>query len=47
VKAAVKLLMDDAYWRDRSAACLNHAQSWDASVVADRFLALVAGSDRR
>ena len=47
VKAAVKLLIDDAYWRDRSAACLNHAHSWDASVVADRFLALVGGSDRR
>jgi glycosyltransferase involved in cell wall biosynthesis len=46
VQAAVKLLTDDAYWRDRSAACRKHAQSWDASVVADRFLTIVGGSNR-
>jgi hypothetical protein len=48
VKAAVRLLTDDAYWRKRSLACQDHARSWDAPAVADQFLALVAraGTDR-
>ena len=41
VKAAVRLLTDDQYWLDRSLACRHHARSWEASVVADQFLALV------
>jgi glycosyltransferase involved in cell wall biosynthesis len=48
VKAAVRLLTDDVYWRERSMACRHHARSWDAPSVADQFLALVAraGTDR-
>jgi hypothetical protein len=48
VKAAVRLLTDDGYWRARSLACRRHAQLWDAPSVADQFLALVArdGTDR-
>jgi len=48
VKAAVRLLTDDEYWRGRSLACRLHARSWDAPSIADQFLALVAraGSDR-
>ena len=42
VKAAVRLLSDDGHWSERSAACRRHARSWDANVVADQFLALVA-----
>lgn len=42
VNAASRLLTDDEYWRDRSRACRNHARSWDASVVASQFLALLA-----
>jgi hypothetical protein len=44
VKAAVRLLTDDGYWRERSEACRRRAQAWDAPVVADRFLQLVAES---
>ena len=48
VKAAVRLLTDDEYWRERSLACRHHARSWDAPSIADQFLALVApaGTDR-
>ena len=48
VKAAVRLLTDDEYWRGRSLACRLHARSWGAPSIADQFLALVAraGSDR-
>jgi UDP:flavonoid glycosyltransferase YjiC (YdhE family) len=48
VKAAVRLLTDDEYWRERSRACRHHARLWDAPSVADQFLALVAraGTDR-
>lgn len=42
VKAAVRLLTDDVYWRERSTACRDRARSWDANAVADQFLALVA-----
>ena len=48
VKAAIRLLTDDEYWRDRSLACQRHARLWDAPSIADQFLALVArhGMDR-
>jgi hypothetical protein len=48
VKAAVRLLTDDEYWRERSRTCRHHARSWDAPSIADQFLALVAraGTDR-
>jgi hypothetical protein len=38
----VRLLSDDVHWSERSAACRRHARSWDAGVIADQFLALVA-----
>ena len=44
VRAAVRLLTDDAYWLQRSEACRRRAQSWDAPLVADRFLGLIAES---
>jgi hypothetical protein len=46
VKAVVRLLTDDEYWRDRSRACRRSAEEWDAPAVADRFLALVHRADR-
>ena len=48
VKAAVRLLTDDEYWRERSLACRHHARSWDAHAIADQFMGLVAlaGTDR-
>lgn len=46
VNAATRLLTDDEYWRDRSTACRSQARSWDASVVAGQFLALVAGAGK-
>ena len=42
VKAAVRLLTDDEYWRERSLACRRRARLWDAPSIADQFLALVA-----
>ena len=48
VKAAVRLLTDDEYWRERSLACRRRARLWDAPSIADQFLTLVgrAGTDR-
>jgi glycosyltransferase involved in cell wall biosynthesis len=46
VKAAVRLLREDAYWQERSRACRQHAATWGAAATADRLLTLARGANR-